>query len=138
MRVQEIMTRELQVGSPEWTVGEAITKLHHGGFRHLPIVEADRLVGLVSERDVRSFLLPSLMAYDDPDVNHDLLSQSVSVLMVRDVVSVGPELELAELIDILLDNKIGAVPVIDPQNEELVGIVSYSDVLRAVQDLVAN
>ena len=51
-----------------------------------------------------------------------------------DTISVGPESDLPELINIMLEQKIGAVPVVDELSDKLVGIVSYVDVLMAARD----
>jgi acetoin utilization protein AcuB len=64
------------------------------------------------------------------------LSTAVVRIMSADVVAVDPEAELGEIVDLLVDNRIGAVAVVRPGTRELVGIVSYIDVLKAVRDLL--
>lgn len=55
-------------------------------------------------------------------------------VMGSDVISVNPETELAEIVELLVEQRIGAIPVVRAGTRELVGIVSYIDVLRALQD----
>jgi acetoin utilization protein AcuB len=50
------------------------------------------------------------------------------------VIAVGPDAEIGEVIDLLIDHKIGAVAVVDEDTREVLGIISYVDVLRALQD----
>jgi CBS domain-containing protein len=54
-------------------------------------------------------------------------------VMSTDVVSVDPETAVGEIIAAMIEARIGAVPVVDPATQEVIGIVSYVDVLRAVQ-----
>jgi acetoin utilization protein AcuB len=56
--------------------------------------------------------------------------------MSSDVVSVDPETELTEVVDIMLEYKIGALPVVEADSAELVGIISYIDALRAARPLL--
>jgi CBS domain-containing protein len=62
------------------------------------------------------------------------LGRPVVELMSADVIAAEPESELGELIALLLEHKVGAIPIVEPDTRQLVGIVSYIDVLRAVQD----
>jgi acetoin utilization protein AcuB len=56
--------------------------------------------------------------------------------MSSDVIAVGPDAEIGEVIDLLIDHKIGAVPVVDEETREALGIISYVDVLRALRDVL--
>jgi len=64
------------------------------------------------------------------------MAASVSAVMRTDVITVRPDTPVAALIDILLKEKIGAVPVLAPDTGELLGIVSYIDVLRAMRPFI--
>jgi len=104
--------------------------------RHIPIVDGDELVGIVSDRDFRS-VAPILL--EDGDIApgaRKALSLPISSLMSSDVLSVYPESNLVEVIDLMIEQKIGAVPVVDPDSSRLVGIVSYVDALRAARDVL--
>ena len=118
-----ITARELMTASPTVidatsTLRTALEKLQALDVRHLPVVDTDgQLVGMLSDRDLRSYsgILP--------------LDASVSSVMSADVIAVDSEADLAEVVDLMLDNKIGAVPVLDA-DDALVGIISYVDILR--------
>jgi acetoin utilization protein AcuB len=133
MVVQEIMTQAPETIAPTVSAREAFALLQELDVRHLPVVDDGRLVGIISDRDVRTILGPILES-DEADADK-LLAQSVGSIMTGDVVTVTPETELAELTDVFLDQKVGAVPVVDPTSDRLVGIVSYVDLLRAARDL---
>jgi len=72
-----------------------------------------------------------LMSSDPITVHTDATLREV---MQTDVISVNAEADVGEVIEVMLDHKVGAVPVVDPGAEHLVGIVSYEDVLRAAQE----
>jgi acetoin utilization protein AcuB len=59
-------------------------------------------------------------------------------IMSADVIFVEAETDLGEVVDLMLESKVGAIPVVRPETREVVGIVSYIDVLRGVRDLVTE
>ncbi len=135
MVVEDVMTEDPITTRPNTPIRKVIATLFESDFRHLPIVEEGELVGIVSDRDLRAFLAPSMLELEKPSDVQKKLAQPVSSVMNADAVSVTPETELTEVIEMMIDQKVGAVPVVRPGSQELVGIVSYIDVLRAAQDL---
>ncbi|GMV11891.1 MAG: hypothetical protein AMXMBFR56_01150 [Polyangiaceae bacterium] len=121
--------------SSSTSIRKVIMTLFESDFRHLPIVDGGQLVGIVSDRDLRAFMTPSMIELEKPEEVQRRLAQPVSTVMNADVVSVTPETDLADVIEMMLDQKVGAIPVVRPDTQELVGIVSYVDVLRAAQEL---
>jgi acetoin utilization protein AcuB len=134
MFVEDIMTADVVTAKSSTSIREVIDILFECDVRHLPIVEDGELVGIVSDRDLRVFLAPPLTQLDRPEVVAQGMARAISSVMSSDVVSVTPATEVEELIDVMLDQRIGAVPVVRPGSQELVGIVSYTDVLRAAQE----
>jgi acetoin utilization protein AcuB len=128
MIVQDIMTAvPLSVEVTE-RLAAARAKLFEADVRHLPVVDRGRLVGIISERDLPSDLV-------DPTARGgaDRADRPISAFMSSDVLSVSPESELDEAIDLMIEHRIGAVPVVDADGDRLVGIVSYVDVLREMR-----
>ncbi len=129
--VDAVMTREPVTVAPEDTLGDAAELLLQGGFRHLPVVDpAGRLVGLLSERDVRTKLGADIA--DFPDATLDALSEAVSDSMTPDPIAVDLGTPLSEVVETFAAERVGALPVVD--GEKLVGIVSYLDVLKWLRD----
>lgn len=134
MNAQDVMSENPNSIREDASIGEAVEVLGSAEFRHLPVVRGSELVGMLSDRDIRSLLAPRLVdvsaleqlkaRYDDP----------VAELMSPDVVKVYPETDLGEVIDRMLEEKVGALPVVDADTGDLLGIVSYVDVLRALRD----
>lgn len=135
MTVDEIMTPDPITIDSATTLGAAANTMADNDIRHLPVVERHRVVGIVSDRDLAAWLLEdlnALLAGDDGTP----LARAVADVMSGDVLSIGPKAELSELIELMVDSRIGAVPVVDQHDERLVGIVSYVDVLRVAGDVL--
>lgn len=136
MVVSEIMSANPFSVMANESIGRVLKKFAEADVRHLPVIDEGELVGIVSDRDLRSFHPNALMELEHPQEIRRLLAQPISTVMSSDVVSVDPETEISEVIDIMLEQKIGAVPVVDADTDKLVGIVSYMDVIRAARDLL--
>ena len=133
MDVESIMTRDVVTAAPNDTIRSALRLLEDQEIRHLPVVDEGRLVGMLSDRDLREHRLPLMEELEDPDYADSLMQGSVSAVMKGGVLSVSTSDGVAEAIDIMVEYKVGAVPVVDGHTDELVGIVSYVDVLRALR-----
>jgi len=103
-------------------------------IRHVPVVESGALVGMLSDRDLVRFDIVRLLTVAGAEALRHELGTPVVKVMSSDIVGVHPETELTEVVELLVEHKIGAVPVVRADTRELVGIVSYVDVLRALQD----
>ena len=132
MAVSDIMSKNPVHIGPKASVFAAINLLNQMDVRHLPVVENGELKGIISDRDLKAFSASELEQAQLAQSNFDLslrLKQAVSDIMDGNVFFVNPESPINEVIDIMLDQKIGAVPVVDLDNT-LVGIVSYVDILK--------
>ena len=124
--VKHVMTPRPATVGPEDSLGDAAGAMAQGGFRHLPVIDADgRLVGMLSERDLRARLGTEVERF--PSAAFDLLSEPVEATMRPDPITISRDATLRVALEILADERIGALPVLD--GERLVGIVSYVDLL---------
>lgn len=131
LEVERVMSPDPAVIGEEATVLDAARILIEGGFRHLPVVDTDRrLVGIISERDIRS-VAGDLFALGR--LNEDELGDSITSLMASSPIAVRTGTALVDVIDVFTREKVGALPVID-DDERVVGIVSYIDVLRLFRE----
>lgn len=137
MNARDIMTANPIVVPLTATIADALAILHDVDIRHVPVIDEDgQLAGLLSDRDVRSYNLPGLVALQNPEKAARRLEAAVSTIMQADVASVGLETEVAEIVQLMIDHKFGAIPVVDEMDGTLVGIVSYLDLLRALAEEV--
>ncbi len=135
MQVGSIAKQVVVTGKPEDTVRDAIATLESLEVRHLPIVTEDgELVGMISDRDLREYRLPTLEELENPGKADELLDTPLSEVMRGNVVCVDSTESLRTAVELMIEYGIGALPVMDQGREELVGILSYVDVLRAVKD----
>jgi acetoin utilization protein AcuB len=116
------------------TVAEVFDLMREREIRHVPVVDGGVLVGILSDRDLARFDISRVLLADGAEALRRELSTPVVKLMSPDVVAVGPETDLSEVVDLLLEHRVGAVPVVRPETGELMGIVSYVDVLEALRD----
>jgi CBS domain-containing protein len=131
----EIMTEDVTTIDADASLADALQLLAEIEVRHLPVLDDGELVGMLSDRDVRSLGL-HVTDLESLDQLRTRTNAPVSDVMSGGVISIGPATEVSEIIDLMLEEKVGAVPVVDEESTELVGMVSYVDVLRALRDSV--
>jgi acetoin utilization protein AcuB len=127
------MTANPSTVAPQATIAEAWDLMRELDARHVPVVDGDILIGMLSDRDVGSLDVGRLLTEEGADTLRRRLARPVIQLMSGDVIVAEPETGLGDLITLFLEHKVGAIPVVMPDTRRIVGIVSYIDVLRAVQ-----
>lgn len=120
--VSEIMSRDIISLPPSATLSEARTLMQRHHIRHLLILEAEQLVGLVSQRDILAAQESSL---EKGQNGHFLERHYVSNIMIKEVVTVSPRAGIREAALHLQKHKYGCLPVVD--KGKVVGIVTDSD-----------
>ena len=126
--VSNWMTRAPIMVPEDCTVRAALGRMQRGEIRHLLVLDGDRLSGIVSNRDVRR------LALEDPGPS--LLAGPVRSMMTEDPVTVAPETEVTVAARLLLERRIGALPVRD--GDEIIGIFTTADALEALLAIVAH
>jgi len=127
MKVVDVMTKDPLTVTPTETVGQADDLMNTNKIRQLPVVQGNDLVGIATDRDIRSFLSGSLL--EGVEAREEALNTKVREIMTTEPMSVSSDDDLQEAIELMIDEKIGGIPVVD-EAEGLVGIVTYVDVLR--------
>jgi len=130
------MTENPVTVSETASLGEALEILSELEIRHLPVVRKGEVVGMLSDRDLRALGLSTTADVQRMDAIRASLTARVTTLMTGDVVTVDRDTTLPDIVDLMISEKIGAIPVVDPESDTLVGIISYIDVLKAVRDLI--
>lgn len=130
LQVKDSMSRDVVVLSPQTTAAEALAVCRERRIRHLPVLEEARLVGIVSDRDLRS----ATPALGDPDRASALENIRVSEVMAREVTTARPDDPIEVAANCMREEKIGCLPVVEA--DRLVGIVTASDVMKALVYLV--
>ena len=132
MLAKDIMTENPVTTTELMSISEALGLLYELDVRHLPVVRGSELVGIVSDRDLRGFTGLG----DDSSIEalERARSSKVGHFMNTDPVRVDTETSLREIVELMLLHRVGAVPVCDFDTGDLLGIVSYVDLLRVLQD----
>ncbi len=123
MRVSDRMTPNPTSIGPRDTLAKAKALMEAGGFRRLPVVDNSELVGILSERDTREH-----RGYFE--------STRVDAAMTASPLTVGPHSSVEDAARLMLEHKIGGLPV--TSDGKLVGIVTTSDMLRALLDVIQS
>ncbi|HZG63512.1 MAG TPA: CBS and ACT domain-containing protein [Rubrobacteraceae bacterium] len=140
--VRNWMTEKLVTLSPETSVSEALTLCRERRIRHIPILEGGHLVGVVTDRDLRD----ASPALGDPERASALQKIRVGDVMTREVITTDPEDSIENAAQVMYEHKIQSLPVVTEgpvvdegsavAEEELLGIVTSSDVMRALVTFV--
>lgn len=132
MLVSNRMTREVVTTSPAATLADGLATMHERRIRHLPVVEDGRVVGIVSDRDLRDAAPPPGAMPDEERLRY-LRERRIGEIMKGDVVSVEPRTPVEEAARVMAARKIGCLPVME--GDDLLGILTASDLLRGFVDL---
>lgn len=114
---------------PTMPVLEARRLMHEKKIRHLLVTEGAKLVGIVTDRDIRLNLPSAATSLSVWEINYLLAKLTVGAVMSRNVVSIESDREPREAARLMLDHGFGALPVVD--GGLLVGIITETDLLRA-------
>ncbi|MCF8078889.1 MAG: CBS domain-containing protein [Desulfobacterales bacterium] len=116
---------------PDDGILQAKARMTSYGIRHLPVVDgSNRLVGILSDRDLRSVLPYGMRQADDVEhLGRELSTVKVSEVMTRDPHTISEAFTLQDALLQFQRFNVGAFPVVDEQ-QKVVGIVSYRDMLR--------
>jgi acetoin utilization protein AcuB len=129
MRVKTLMSR-IVISVPGTTpVLEARALMLKEGIRHLLVIDEGKLYGIVTDRDIRLNLPSPATSLSVWEINHLLARLTVGSVMTRGVIVIDPDRDAREAARIMVDHKIGALPVLD--GEHLLGIITETDLLRA-------
>lgn len=135
MLVREVMTPHPVVIEPDTPVTQAQRLMKEDNIRHLPVLRGGKgLVGLIT-RDALNQALPSeLSSLTIWEINYQLARIKVRDVMVKKVISVTEDVTVEEAARIMIDNKIGSLPVM--RDGKLAGIVTDIDLLEALSNLM--
>lgn len=136
MFVRDYMTRNPVTVTPDVVIPAVRDLLRDRGFRHVPVVNEDgRLLGVVTDRDIRSAYPSLLVSEQERAAQLDILQQTpVKTIMSQNVVSLHVNATLDDALLLIDRKKVGAVPVVD-DNGHVVGVFSIRDLMRAYSQL---
>jgi len=139
MLVGNIMTKEVITITPTSSIGAAIELMRQHGFRRLPVVEEGKLVGIVTDRDLRQATNSPLVLRERWYSEFLLEAIKVRSCMTADAITVEPSTTEVDAARQLRQHKIDGLPVVDTDDSNcVVGMVTVTDMLDCLIHLLAS
>jgi acetoin utilization protein AcuB len=136
MLVKERMTPNPICGYPDMPVTEAQSLMREKGIRHLPIVENDNLVGLVTQRSLLKALPSDVSNFSRFEISYTLAKIKVHTVMNKEVITIDEDTPIEEASRVMADERIGCLPVM--RNGNLVGIITDNDLFNIMVSLLGS
>lgn len=138
MKVSSQMTKEIIFVGPETSMVEAAHLMADNHCRHLPVIEGRELVGLLSDRDIQRALQVAMV---DPDTEEPVAFGLEHSLLVKNFMSspvqtLSSDAELVEAVDLMVNNKIGALVI--QGAKEVEGILTETDLMKVLKDILSH
>jgi len=132
MKVEDLMTREVVTLTEDQFLRDAIAVLQRHRIRHVPVVSGEKVIGILTDRDVKRASPSALSGIDQSQYDRVLTSTRVGQVMTRDPFTVTPSTPIKDAVKVLIDRKYSALPVVE--HDRLVGIITGTDMLRLFYD----
>jgi acetoin utilization protein AcuB len=129
MDVRDLMMTNLITTGPETPMLEARRLMNDKRIRHLLVTDGPKLLGIVTDRDIRLNLPSPATSLSVWEINYQIARMSVASVMTNGPIIVSPRQDAREAAVLMLDHKIGALPAVD--GGKLIGIITETDLLRA-------
>ncbi|MBK7046572.1 MAG: CBS domain-containing protein [Reyranella sp.] len=133
MFVADWMTRQVITADPQESVLHAMHVMRDRGIKHLPVVKDGKLVGVISDRDIKAYCPSKATALDVYEINYLLSKASVREAMGARLLTIAPDAPVEDAAMMMLDENVGCLPVV--AGETLAGIISDRDIFRALVDI---
>lgn len=127
LRIKDVMTPQPRTVGKQTTMAEALKIMEDSGFRHLPIVEGGKLLGLVSERELR--ILENMQSVNSAHC-------TVEDFILNPPYTVGPDTPVHDVATAMADKKYGSAVVVD--GAAVVGVFTTIDALRTLAGLLSE
>lgn len=134
MQVWQLMSNNVVTLDAKGTLAVADDLMKLKRIRHLPVVDGDQLVGLVTQRDLFLAGVSSVLQFRRSAEKEWLGHIKIAEVMIRDLVTVAPETDVEEAVTRMLEQKIGCLPVVSVG--KLVGMLSETDLLRYLRRIL--
>ena len=135
MLVKSRMSKYPLTIGPEESLSDTHRYMDEQKVRHLPVVADDKMLGLIAEDDLLKAEPSSATSLSVWEIHNLLMDVKVKSVMVKKVISTTEDTPIEEAAHLMLDNKIGCLPVL--RDDKLVGIITESDIFRTFMELFA-
>ena len=131
MKVKDLMSKKLFTVGPEDMLDKVFFLFNFEAIRHLPVVEKGKVIGILSDRDLKKIMGPrkKIVSEKDDGTQFIVHARRVRTIMNRGLTTIGPDEQAADAAAIMAKRKISCLPVV--KKGKLVGMITSTDVLRA-------
>ncbi len=130
------LQKQIITATPDLPLADVQRLMRVHQIRHVPVVSGKRLVGIITDRDLREASPSPATTRTKGEIAYQLATTPIKKCMTKDVVSIGPDIDMGQAIRLLLQRKCGCLPVVD--NGILVGIITELDCLRTFLDSISD
>jgi len=127
--VGSMMQTPVITATPTMSLAEVQRLICYNNISHVPVVSGKRLVGMITDRDIREALPSLATTLTHGEIAYQMATTPIKTCMTKDVVWIGPDLTMVDASRVLLQHKISCLQVVD--NGTLVGVVTDIDCVRA-------
>lgn len=132
MTVRNLMARDPVTLDRNETLDLAESIMNLGRIRHMPVVDNGKVIGIISQRDLFRSALIRALGFGRRATSALIKTIKIKEVMTEHVITTAPEVTVKEAARIMIDKKIGCLPVVE--NEKLVGLLTETDILRLVAE----
>jgi acetoin utilization protein AcuB len=136
MHVGAVMQKQVITATPDMTLTDVQRLMREHHIRHVPVVSGKQMVGIITDRDVREASPSPATTLTRGEIAYQMATTPIKQCMTKDVVWIGPDMDMVQATRLLLQRQCGCLPVVD--NGTLVGIITELDCLRAFLDVVGD
>ena len=137
MLVRNWMSKDVITVNVNDPIIDAIKLLKHNKIGRLPVMKKGKMVGIVTDRDVKRASASDAVSLEIHELLYLLSKVKIEGIMSKPPITVPPDYTIEETAEVLLENKISSTPVVDDQGQ-LVGIITQNDLFRALISLTGE
>jgi len=134
MLVRDWMTKDPHTVPPSTPVMEAMQALREAGYRRLPVVKDGKLLGIVTDRDLKEATPSKATSLSVYELNYLLSKLTLKDVMRTPVITIGPDEAIEQAALTMEEHRVSGLPVVD--RGAVVGILTITDLLRAFVDFL--
>jgi len=132
MSVKKIMSAVIVTVEMDDSLGMIKEIFDNAIFHHLLVVESNRLVGVISDRDLLKSLSPSVGTISETTRDAADLNKKAHQIMSRNLITLNPSAGIYDAINIFNNQRVSCIPIINEENKP-VGIISWRDILKVLK-----
>ncbi|SHH08063.1 CBS domain-containing protein [Desulfosporosinus lacus] len=134
MYVRQFMTAQVFTVTPEKTIADTMALMREKKISRMPVVEKGKLVGLVTDGDLREVSPSPATTLSIFELNYLIAKTPIREVAIKKVVTCHPDTQIEDAALLMRDHKIGGLPVVD--EGKVVGIITGSDIMDAFLDIM--